>query len=66
MSISPGNTGTVVCHSGSLFTLPKDLHFCRCVAPDLRGYGDTEKPSGVEEYSIENLAGDVNNLVKGK
>ena len=37
----------------------------RCVAPDLRGYGDTDKPDGIENYHVSMLAGDVKNLVKG-
>lgn len=31
----------------------------RAVAPDLRGYGDSDKPRGVREYTLEKLAGDV-------
>ncbi len=38
----------------------------RCVAPDGRGYGETEKPTGIEEYTIDKLADDVKNLVHGE
>ncbi|HXQ15762.1 MAG TPA: alpha/beta hydrolase [Caulobacteraceae bacterium] len=31
----------------------------RVVAPDLRGFGETDKPEGVEAYAIPNLVGDV-------
>jgi pimeloyl-ACP methyl ester carboxylesterase len=31
----------------------------RAVAPDMRGYGDTDKPAAVEAYDIHNLARDV-------
>ena len=31
----------------------------RAVAPDLRGYGDSSRPSGQEPYRIEHLAADV-------
>jgi pimeloyl-ACP methyl ester carboxylesterase len=31
----------------------------RTVAPDLRGFGDSDKPVGVEHYNILTLAGDV-------
>jgi len=34
------------------------------VAPDMRGYGDTERPSGVEAYSILSLVGDMVDLVR--
>ncbi len=36
------------------------------MAPDGRGYGDTEKPTGIDEYTIDKLATDVKNLVNGK
>jgi epoxide hydrolase 4 len=35
----------------------------RAVAPDLRGYGGSDKPRGVEQYRIEKLAQDVVDLV---
>ncbi|MDC7675276.1 alpha/beta fold hydrolase [Asticcacaulis machinosus] len=31
----------------------------RIVAPDMRGYGDTERPSRLKDYRIEALTGDV-------
>lgn len=37
-------------------------HF-ECVAPDMRGYGDTDAPVGVENYALEKLVGDVADLV---
>ena len=37
----------------------------RCVAPDMRGYGDSDKPAGIENYHVSMLADDVKNLVKG-
>ena len=36
----------------------------RCVAVDNRGYGETDKPSGIQNYSIDILADDVANLAK--
>jgi pimeloyl-ACP methyl ester carboxylesterase len=36
----------------------------RAVAPDLRGYNLSEKPRGVSRYRVEELAGDVANLVR--
>ncbi|MFN7108254.1 MAG: alpha/beta fold hydrolase [Brevundimonas sp.] len=33
-------------------------------APDMRGYGGTEKPTGVEAYSILHLVGDMVDLVR--
>ncbi len=31
----------------------------RVIAPDLRGFGDSSKPEGIDEYGILNIAGDV-------
>ena len=31
----------------------------RCVAPDQRGYGESDKPSGVGAYKVRKLVGDV-------
>jgi epoxide hydrolase 4 len=36
----------------------------RVVAPDLRGYGDTDKPPRVSDYAITKLAADVAGLVR--
>lgn len=35
----------------------------RVWAPDLRGYGETTRPAGIEAYSIESLMEDVNGLL---
>jgi pimeloyl-ACP methyl ester carboxylesterase len=35
----------------------------RVWAPDLRGYGETDKPAELSEYAIENLLGDVAALI---
>jgi pimeloyl-ACP methyl ester carboxylesterase len=35
----------------------------RVVAPDLRGYNDTDKPIGVDNYRLHLLAGDVRGLI---
>lgn len=34
----------------------------RCIAPDLRGYGNSSRPTGVEHYGIGDLMGDVYGL----
>lgn len=34
------------------------------VAPDLRGYGKTDAPEGVEQYAIDHLVADVTALIK--
>lgn len=34
------------------------------VAPDMRGYGGTEKPAGVADYAMLNLVGDMVDLVR--
>jgi pimeloyl-ACP methyl ester carboxylesterase len=38
-------------------------HF-ECVAPDLRGYGETDAPVGVENYSLDKLIDDVADLIE--
>lgn len=35
----------------------------RAVAPDLRGYGDSDKPRAIADYRIEKLAQDVTGLI---
>src|SRR5690242_21875775 len=35
----------------------------RAVAPDMRGYGGSDKPRGVAQYRVEKLAQDVADLV---
>ena len=35
----------------------------RAIAPDLRGYGQTDKPEGVEQYTIQKLVDDVCGLL---
>jgi pimeloyl-ACP methyl ester carboxylesterase len=36
----------------------------RVIAPDLRGYGESDKPPGVQAYRIECLTGDVLGLIR--
>ena len=35
-----------------------------CIAPDLRGYNETSKPSGVENYSVDAIVDDVKCLIE--
>jgi len=35
----------------------------RAIAPDLRGYGETDKPEGIEYYDIHHLVGDLVGLL---
>jgi len=35
-----------------------------CVAPEMRGYGETDAPRGVKNYRIERLVGDVAGLIE--
>jgi len=35
----------------------------RAIAPDMRGYGATDKPDSVENYSIQHLVGDLEGLL---
>lgn len=36
----------------------------RCIAPDMRGYGSTEAPEAVDQYTLLHLVGDMVELVK--
>jgi pimeloyl-ACP methyl ester carboxylesterase len=36
----------------------------RCVAPDMRGYGGTEAPEAIDQYTLLHLVGDMTELVK--
>jgi len=38
-------------------------HF-ECVAPNLRGYGNTDAPVGIENYTLDKLVGDVADLIE--
>ena len=40
-----------------------NCYLCRVVAVDQRGYGESDKPSGKENYTAEKIAGDINQLV---
>ena len=42
----------------------KNVYFYRTVAIDMRGYGDSEKPSGVEHYAMDHLVNDVKQVVE--
>ena len=35
-----------------------------CVAPEMRGYGETDAPVGVANYSLDKLVGDVADLIE--
>jgi pimeloyl-ACP methyl ester carboxylesterase len=37
----------------------------RTIAPDLRGFGDSDKPGAVEEYGITKVIGDLIGLLEG-
>jgi pimeloyl-ACP methyl ester carboxylesterase len=38
--------------------------YFECVAPDLRGYGGTDAPVGIEDYSLDKLVGDVADVIE--
>lgn len=46
------------------YQIPELAKHFRVVAPDLRGYNKTDKPSGVENYRLHLLAGDILGLIK--
>ena len=45
------------------FQIPELAEHYRVVAPDLRGYNETDKPEGVGKYRLNLLAGDIFRLV---
>nr|AQY61768.1 alpha/beta epoxide hydrolase [uncultured bacterium] len=46
------------------FQIPALAKHFRVVAPDLRGYNETDKPEGVENYRLDLLAKDILGLIK--
>ena len=46
------------------FQIPELAKHFRVVAPDLRGYNETDKPEGVDKYSLNLLAGDIMGLIR--
>jgi pimeloyl-ACP methyl ester carboxylesterase len=36
----------------------------RCIAPDMRGYGGTQAPEPIDQYTLHHLVGDMAELVK--
>jgi pimeloyl-ACP methyl ester carboxylesterase len=45
------------------FQIPELAKRYRVVAPDLRGYNETDKPEGVDNYRLNLLAGDISRLI---
>ncbi len=45
------------------FQIPELDKYFRVVAPDLRGYNETDKPEGVDKYSLDLLVEDIRGLV---
>jgi len=44
------------------------LHFSTkywCVVPDMRGYGQSDKPDGINNYTLDLLVNDVKQLIEG-
>jgi pimeloyl-ACP methyl ester carboxylesterase len=46
------------------FQIPELAKHFRVVAPDLRGYNETDKPEGVDNYRLNILAGDIMGLIR--
>lgn len=44
--------------------MPTHNLFFRCITVDQRGYGDSEKPEGVNSYKIELLVEDIRDLIR--
>ena len=45
------------------FQIPELAKHFRVVAPDLRGYNETDRPEGVDKYRLNLLAGDILGLI---
>jgi len=45
------------------FQIPELANHFRVVAPDLRGYNETDKPEGADKYRLNLLAGDILGLI---
>ncbi len=45
------------------FQIPELAKHFRVVAPDLRGYNETDKPEGIDKYRLHLLAGDILGLI---
>lgn len=52
------NVLLLFCHRAVVY-----VEYCRTVAVDMRGYGDSDKPSGICEYTLDKLVEDVNQLI---
>lgn len=39
------------------------MYLYRAVAFDMRGYGDSDKPSGICEYTLDKLVEDIDQLI---
>ncbi len=58
-----GHAGSAGCRGATSCPRSPRAGF-RAVAPDLRGYGKSDKPQGLDAYRIEVLARDVTRLVE--
>ena len=59
------NMDTLLYIAGIGPTFSNPIHvFLRVVAMDMRGYGDSEKPTAVAEYSTEKLVADIHDLIE--
>jgi len=45
------------------YCIKVEFVICRTVAVDLRGFGDSEKPTGVNQYKLKYLVSDLRNLI---
>lgn len=44
--------------------IPSLAQYFHVVAPDLRGFNDSDKPDGVDQYQLEYLVEDVRGLLR--
>lgn len=49
----------------SLYAFVFFFYSSRCVALDMRGYGDSDKPKGVSPYEVDKLSDDIKSVITG-
>jgi pimeloyl-ACP methyl ester carboxylesterase len=51
-------------YTGFIWQLHCDVFLYRTVAVDMRGYGDSDKPAGLEDYKMCHLVNDIKEIIE--